>query len=346
MTHLRALRALLTVVAVAGVGAACGSSPPPDADGADAAVPSAAATPSAPPAPPPAPPPPSPAPDAAPADAAPPADASPADAASPDVAPPVLPCNGAPELCGRRYDQVAYVTSHNAMSNSDALFIAPNQSRSIARQLAAGVRGLMLDTYSFLGGTYLCHGSCALGATSLTTGLSDIRAFLDANPREVVTIIFESYITAAETQAAFASAGLEPRLHAQPRTAAWPTLAELIALDHRVVVFTDSGGGAYPWYHAVWSYAFETPYAYKTAADMRCVLNRGSASNGLFILNHFLTNPLASEALARTVNFNPAFGARAAECQVAFGKLPNFVTVDFESIGDVVPVVRTLNGLP
>ena len=32
-----------------------------------------------------------------------------------------LPCNGGPELCDRGYDQVAYGTTHNAMSNTEVL---------------------------------------------------------------------------------------------------------------------------------------------------------------------------------------------------------------------------------
>ncbi len=35
---------------------------------------------------------------------------------------------------------------------------------------------------------------------------------------------------------------------------------------------------------------------------------------------------------------------RARECEKARGRLPNFVAVDFYSIGDVVGAVDTLNG--
>src|SRR5687767_15168907 len=66
-------------------------------------------------------------------------DGAPADAA------PQAACNGAAALCERRYDQVAYVTTHNAMSSQEDGFFGPNQFFGVARQLDDGVRGLMLD---------------------------------------------------------------------------------------------------------------------------------------------------------------------------------------------------------
>ena len=49
--------------------------------------------------------------------------------------------------------------------------------------------------------------------------------------------------------------------------------------------------------------------------------------------------------LAQLANVNPFFAERVKTCQTKSGKLPNFVTVDFYSIGDVFSVVDRLNGL-
>ena len=57
-------------------------------------------------------------------------------------------CNGDHALCSRRFDQVRYATTHNAMSNAANGWLGPNQNLDVPAQLAAGVRGLMLDTYS------------------------------------------------------------------------------------------------------------------------------------------------------------------------------------------------------
>jgi hypothetical protein len=69
----------------------------------------------------------------------------------PDAAPAievVEACNGHPELCDRRVDEVAFVGSHNSMSNtsiSDWMF--PHHQSNIQQQLEAGVRVLLVDVF-------------------------------------------------------------------------------------------------------------------------------------------------------------------------------------------------------
>ena len=259
-------------------------------------------------------------------------------------------CNGHWKLCDRKYSDVSYVTTHNAMSSRDAKFIPPNHYRNIKKQLADGVRGFMLDTHSFLGKPHMCHGpkgvACLIGKRPLVDGLKDLKDFMDKNKNEVLTIIFESYITADKAHGAFKSSGLLSYTYTHKRGTPWPTLRTMIKNNKRMVVFTDNGGGGkYPWYHKVWDHAWETHYSAKNPGDLKCSKNRGSKSNALFILNHFLTNPLASDSLAKKVNFNPFFLKRAQDCEKQNKKLPNFVTVDFYSIGDVFKVVKALNKL-
>ena len=67
---------------------------------------------------------------------------------------------------------------------------------------------MMLDTYDEDGEPFLCHVFCALGSQPLVEGLGEIEAFLDDNPNEVLSIIFENYITNAETASAFEESGL------------------------------------------------------------------------------------------------------------------------------------------
>jgi hypothetical protein len=202
----------------------------------------------------------------------------------------------------------------------------------------------MLDTHYDQGVAFLCHAFCSLGKEPLVSGLLKIRRYLDLHPQEVVTIIFEAYISEADTAAAFAEAGLLPMLHAQPGAAPWPTLRELIDTETRLVVFTDERGDL-PWHHYVWDYASETPFSFETPADLSCAPNRGNPSNPLFILNHFLTQVFGHPTLAEQINHDPLFIERALACQAARNRLPNFVTVDFYDIGDVFPVTAALNGL-
>lgn len=276
------------------------------------------------------------------ADAAPPNP----DATPPDATPDAFACNGAAALCDRRYDEVVYATTHNAMSSAERRWGAPNQTHAVPRQLADGVRGLMLDTHLDDDGTpLLCHGFCSLGSQPLTDGLAEIGAFLDAHPGAVVTIIFESYVGPDATAAAFAAAGLAERAHHQPLDMPWPTLRALIDAGTPLVVFTDDGraAGNHPWLHHVWSHAFETDFSNETPDDLDCDDNRGEPDRPLFILNHFLTAPIALPRLAEQVNGDAE--AHARECAALHGVMPQFVTVDFYEIGAVVEAVERLNGV-
>jgi hypothetical protein len=256
-------------------------------------------------------------------------------------------CNGRVELCERRYDQVAYATTHNAMSNFDEGWMYPNQTHGIGWQLEDGVRGLMLDAWPYDGKLYLCHFACELGKIELDDGLREIREFLDRKRGEVVTIIFESYITAAEMETAFQESGLDRYVRVQPVGTAWPTLRELIDANQRLVVFTDVEGGARPWYHDVWAFAWETHYSFKTPEELSCAPNRGNTANSLFIFNHFLTDTLGgAPELAEMINHDPLLAERVAQCQTeSGGRLPNFVTLDYYEIGDLFSVVNDLNGV-
>lgn len=259
-------------------------------------------------------------------------------------------CNGSRDLCDRAFDAVAYPTTHNAMSNAEDGFNGPNQHYSVSHQLDDGVRGLMLDIWYFGGDVVLCHAGDVIpcdvfGMRPLVDGLADIKTFLDRHPNEVVSIIFESYVSETDVAAKFIASGLISYAHAQPAADPWPTLRGLIEADKRLVVFTDDSAAGLPWHHYVWDYAWETHYSFENPEDFSCTINRGSMSNRLFILNHFLTRVIGSPQLAEMVNHDPLFIERALQCQTESGRLPNFVTVDFYDIGDLFSVVDELNGV-
>lgn len=259
---------------------------------------------------------------------------------------PSTACNGSDAVCGRRFDQVAFAGTHNAMSNADEGWIAPNQQHPPAQQLADGIRTIVFDThYDDNGVPSLCHGYCSLGSKPLVDGLTELRVFLDANPREVVVLIFESYVTEADTAAAFAASGLITYAHAQPQGVAWPTMGELIDANERLVVFTDDNTVTLPWLHYSYAYMWENPYHAESPNELysQCGVDRGDASLPLWTLNHFLTAPLASPELAEQVNHDPFLTDRVMACMEASGDFPNFVLVDFYATGDVLGLVAALN---
>ena len=269
-------------------------------------------------------------------------------------------CNGHPSLCNRSYDQVRYVTTHNAMSNAMDSWKQPNQNLDIPAQLQAGVRGLMLDTYRAGGknqfdqiqvpdadpdASYMCHVLCVLGKQPLAEGLEEIREFLDANPGEVITLIIESYLSHELTATAFAEAELTPYAYVHTGDA-WPTLGQMIDAGTRLVVLQDKAlEPGLPWLMNVWSHAFETHYSAAAPENFSCALNRGTSTNALFIFNHFLTGVFGAPELAEQVNYNPFLLNRINECEAFHGSPGNFVTVDFVDIGDTVAAVKTLNDI-
>ena len=265
----------------------------------------------------------------------------------PDGGEPTVKCNGHEELCERRFDQVAFPMTHNAMSNAAAGWIQPNQNVGLTQQLEDGIRGLMLDTYDDDGEVFLCHKSCLFGSQPLLEGLEEIRAFLETNPDEVVSIIFENYITQEQTAGAIEESGLIGLVHAQVVGEPWPTLGELVAANSRLIVFEEKlpQEAEFPWLMRIWDHAWETPFSFSTPEDFVCTPNRGDPANPLFLLNHFLTAPLGgSPEFAKMVNYDPLFLDRALECEEEGNALPNFVAVDFYDIGDLFAVVDVLNG--
>lgn len=262
----------------------------------------------------------------------------------------IAQCNGAAELCNKGYDEVAYLTTHNAYNSVADNFMLPNQNNGITQQLNDGVRAMMIDVYDTDGVPTVYHGYDFLGSLPLSSNLDEIKIFLDNNPNEIISIIFESYITSNALGDALNVAGLMPFLFEKDSITDWPTLQEMIDMDKRLVVFSESDNGnpTQLWYHYIWNHAVETDYANNAISDFSCEFNRGDPANDLFILNHFITDATLGVGLpleAETVNANPYFINRVLQCQTEAGKFPNFIAVDFYEQGNSLSVVNAMNGL-
>jgi hypothetical protein len=299
---------------------------------------------------------------------------------APDPDPrPVRRCNGAAALCDRPYDQVVQAATHNSMSSSDAVLVWPEHDGDIRAQLEAGIRALLIDTkywervddprelstfeqvlpadvadllFATLGqrleahdGTYLCHSRCAYGAIPLRQALGTVRDFLAANPDEVVTLIIQNGITAADTEAAFVDAGLEEYLYDGDPAGGWPTLGELVDRGQRLVVIAERDGPPPAWYHDGRTLLTDTSFAVASEADFTCQRRRGDPDAPLFLLNHWIARQVPDRADAAIVNQRSYVVDRVRACEAVTGRLPTFVAVDFYSVGDVVGAVAQLNGV-
>ena len=257
-------------------------------------------------------------------------------------------CNGSINLCDKKYNEVSYLTTHNAFNSDQDGLLFPNQTYNIESQLNDGVRGVMIDVYNHFGIPTTYHSIFALGTIPLSDILNDIKTFLDNNPNEIVTIILECYVTANEIENVINQSGLSNYLYSHNST--WPKLQDMINNNNRLVIFTDvdDASNSQSWYHYIWDYAVETHYSVNTINDFTCDFNRGDAENDLFILNHFVTDATLGYGLyneSNNVNANPFFITRALDCQNEKNKLPNFVTIDFYELGDGLDVVNQLNGI-
>lgn len=261
----------------------------------------------------------------------------------------IAQCNGFTTLCQRRFNEVAYLTTHNAFNCQENNFSLPNQTWGITKQLQDGVRGLMIDVYESGGTLTVYHGSSFLGSELLSDILEEIKTYLDSNSNEVISIIFESYTSASSIENALAQSGLSGYLFEKLQGEPWPVLQEMIDSGKRLVIFSEKndGSSAQPWYHFIWDHAVETHFTVHDTADFSCNFNRGDSANALFILNHFITNLIGVgvPAQAEIANSNPYFINRAVECWQTHNKFPNFVAVDFYEKGQCKDVVNALNDM-
>ncbi len=259
-------------------------------------------------------------------------------------------CNGSTQLCNKKYNEVAYLTTHNAYNSAEDNFSMPNHNFNISTQLNAGVRGLMIDVYDLFGTPTVYHGTSILGSAPLLNYLNDIKLFLDNNPNEIITIILECYTDANAIENEINQAGLFNYLYSHTNGSAWPTLQSMINNNTRLVIFSDQNDASINqgWYHYVWDHAVETHYTANSTNDFNCDFNRGDSINDLFIFNHFITNSVlgtGDETQAAIANSNPYFINRALQCQQEKNKFPNFITVDFYELGNCFDVVDQLNGI-
>lgn len=286
-----------------------------------------------------------------------------------------MQCNGHEELCDRPLNEVVFAATHNAMSISSEGWVWPSHDHSLTAQLEAGVRAMLIDTHywdktyqieSYLNalpptlrptveqiiqvradpeqpGAYLCHWLCSLGATPLVGALGEITRWLDLNPFEVLVFIIQDAITPADTVKAFEDSGLIRYVYVHRPGDPWPTLGAMIERNERVFVLAEVAGPPPDWYHHAWDYVEETPYTYQSPADFSCAPNRGGTDRPFFLLNHWITRQSPSRVDAALVNAYDFLLTRVQHCARDRGRIPNFIAVNFSSIGDVFDVVDTLN---
>ena len=192
---------------------------------------------------------------------------------------------------------------------------------------------------------YFCHGFCELGAYEAGPTLVEVREFLAANPGEVVILVLEDYLPVTVTDSLIKATGLFDYVYTGS-TSPWPTLGQLVAANQRLIVFIESGQSGVPWLRPTVGNIQETPYSFRKLEDFSCRPNRGGTEGSLFLINHWIeTTPTPRASNAEIVNAYDFLLRRARACQRERRHIPNIISVDFYSVGDLVRVAKMLNGI-
>jgi hypothetical protein len=288
--------------------------------------------------------------------------------AAPGAAARPAACNGDARLCARPLDRAVLPATHNSMSAASLGWAIPNQQVGIPEQLAAGIRGFLIDTYYAHRGPdgqlvtdpaplpeselYLCHLSCGIGATPLAEALAAMRGFLRANPANVLVIVNEDYTRPEDFAMVVRRTKLIRHVYRGRLGPRWPTLRKLIKRRKQVVMTTQGDGGRFRWYRAAYRGLLqETPYTWATPDLLTdparwpasCQPNRGGTSGGLFLLNHWSPPAAPTPATSAIVNAKETLIGRSNACRFVRGRWPTLIAVDMFQSGGLFQAVRHLN---
>ncbi|KAJ1891564.1 hypothetical protein LPJ66_006849 [Kickxella alabastrina] len=221
---------------------------------------------------------------------------------------------------------------------------------------------------------HLCHGMCSvLDKGPLEDTLKVFARFMEENPREVVTFIIENVgeFKAEEIGPSFVAAQLDryafvPSFAPKLEKAAyeWPTLAEMIERDQRLVVFIDNKADTerVPYILPEWEYMMEIPYAnISPVSQFGCDQERprDGVPRDLLVVNHFVYNRLtigktnidsplsAWQVEERGYNSLESLLKHVDTCKDTWGdRVPNYIVLDYYNIGNdsLFKVVDQING--
>lgn len=209
----------------------------------------------------------------------------------------------------------------------------------------------------------LCHTSCdLLDVGTLESYLATVKGWLDVNPFEVIGIIIGNNnddsmrIPATDYVAPFRNAGMIEYLWTpQSNTlnlTEWPTLAEMIIRNKRVVVMLDYGTDQeqVPWLLSEFNYQWETPFS-PTDPSFPCTqqrpLNQAEevSRKRMYMMNHNLNiqvSLLGQDILipaytlldqVNAVSGNGSVGLNVQNCERIWNRPPNWILVDYYNYG-------------
>lgn len=270
------------------------------------------------------------------------------------------PCNNYVELCQRQYSNITNVGTHNSpfVKEGNA---AANQQLDVITQLNDGVRFLQGQIHWNDNDTvpHFCHTTCSiLDAGRITDWLSDVKDWVASNRYDVITILLGNgnYSSPDKYVPYINQSGILDYIYTPPyqpmNITTWPTLAEMIIYNTRVVMFLDyqANQTAYPWLMDEFSNMWETPFD-PTNRSFPCTIDRPpglsvpDAKNRLYLANHNLnaevsilgTSVLIPDVSQLNVTNNDtgfgSLGFAANNCRTDYDRPPNVLNVDYYNFG-------------
>lgn len=109
-----------------------------------------------------------------------------------------------------------------------------------------------------------------------------------------------------------------------------------------VMLQTGSGGPDAPWLVNGFEFTHETPFTFRAVDEFSWAPNRGPADAALSQLNHWPADVTALVSSAQLISTGELLVGRAERCWDARGQIPNFIAVDFVTVGDLFDVVDEL----
>jgi len=239
---------------------------------------------------------------------------------------------------GQRSESGAVVTSGTVI---DPASLDDDSAAAAAERVRQRLTGSLGPTE-----VYLCHGFCEIGAVDALTALTEVRAWLDEHPREVLVIFVQDATSPADTAAVFEASGLSELAWTHVWGTLLPTLEQMITANKRIFVMAENDAGdpegELAWYHEGFRYTQETPFSFSSVADFSCAPNRGLSDSPLFQVNHFITPALGRNG---SINDLEVLLPRLEQCQAERSRIPNLVAVDFYEAGDVIAAIDAVNGV-
>ncbi|KAF1915849.1 PLC-like phosphodiesterase [Ampelomyces quisqualis] len=287
-------------------------------------------------------------------------------------------CNNSPDLCSRSYSNITHLGAHDSpfLRNQETGFsTSGNHFYNTTIQLDAGVRMLSAQVHKKnKSGTetlHLCHSSCTLlDAGTLRSWLEEIKAWMDRNTNDVVTVLLVNSDNASPSDlgAQFSASGIDQLAYAPPDAStipqAWPTLTTLIGNNTRLMTFVASlstPATEFPYLMNQYAFMFENNFENTDPSNYSCDPSRPTnlgtpaaalQSNRMFLMNHFLYDDslfgiqITNVTYANVTNAETGLGSLGESlnnCTGVYGKPPSFVMVDWFNMGPAIASVDKAN---